>query len=206
MDLSFLFRGLIIGVSIAAPVGPLAVLCIRRTLTQGRVAGLVSALGIASADAVYGAIGGFGLTFISSFLLDHQFWLRLIGGLFLCYLGFKTWRTKPAENTVRLESKAGLAGMYVSTFLLTLTNPLTILSFAAILAGLGLGSTGGDYLAASILIVGVFLGSAGWWLVLTTVVSLFRSKISSKAMVWINRVSALVIFGFGLLALASLLG
>jgi threonine/homoserine/homoserine lactone efflux protein len=163
MDYSLFFRGLVIGFSIAAPVGPIGVLCIRRTLADGQVSGLVSGLGAATADAFYGCVAGFGLTFISSLLIDQQMWLRLFGGLFLLYLGIKTLLSKPAEKEANIK-QSGLFSSYLSTFLLTITNPLTILSFAAIFAGLGLATATGSYSAALILVLGVFLGSAAWWL------------------------------------------
>ena len=165
MDIAFLLRGLAIGFSIAAPVGPIGVLCIRRTLAEGRVSGLVSGLGAATADAIYGCIAGFGLTFIANILISQQVWLRLIGGLFLCYLGVKTLLAKPAHQATSAKGN-GLVGAYASTFFLTLTNPMTILSFVAIFAGLGLASTGGNYASAGVLVFGVFIGSALWWLIL----------------------------------------
>src|SRR5947209_12880263 len=134
MDISFLIRGFIIGLSIAATVGPMCILCINRTMHKGQLYGLVSGLGIATADGVYGAIAGFGLTVITGFLVSQQMWIRLIGGLFLIYLGIKTVLSKPAERTVAAKAD-GYVGAYLSTLLLTLTNPLTILSFAATFAG-----------------------------------------------------------------------
>lgn len=204
MDIGFLVRGLLIGFSVAAQVGPMCILCIRRTLALGRTAGLVSGLGIASADALYASIGGFGLTFISGFLLNQTFWLRLVGGFFLVYLGLKTLLVRPAATAAKGEGR-GLLGFYVSTFLLTLTNPLTILSFAAILAGLGLGSTSGNYGSAALLIIGVFIGSALWWLVLTTGINLFRTRFTPNLLQWVNRASGLLILGFGVYALSGLL-
>ncbi|HJZ46773.1 MAG TPA: LysE family transporter [Roseiflexaceae bacterium] len=203
MDASLLLRGLLIGFSIAAPVGPIGVLCIRRTLAQGRTAGLVSGLGAASADAIYGCIAGFGLTFISGLLISQQGWLRLVGGAFLCYLGVRTLLSQPAERAAAA-SGMGLAGAYASTFLLTLTNPTTILSFVAVFAGMGLASMGGDYAAAAVLVLGVFCGSALWWLLLSGGVGLFRARFDVRAMQWVNRISGAVITSFGLLALASL--
>jgi threonine/homoserine/homoserine lactone efflux protein len=200
MDLSLFLRGLVIGLSIAAPVGPIGVLCIRRTLAQGRGYGLVSGLGAATADAAYGCVVGFGLTFISSFLVDQQIWLRLVGGAFLCYLGIKTLLAKPAEQAAEAKG-TGLLGAYGSTLLLTLTNPMTILSFAAIFAGLGIAETGGDYASAAILVAGVFTGSALWWLLLSGGVSLFRSRFTPRALQWVNRVSGLIVAGFGVFAL-----
>jgi threonine/homoserine/homoserine lactone efflux protein len=200
MDIAFLLRGGVIGISIAAPVGPIGVLCIRRTLAEGRIAGLVTGLGAATADAVYGCIAAFGLTFVSSFLISQQTWLRLIGGVFLCYLGIRTFVAKPAEQTISAEG-AGLGGTYASTFFLTLTNPMTILAFAAIFAGLGLSSAGGDYLSAILLVIGVFLGSALWWLLLSSGIGLFRDRFRVSGLVWVNRISGVIIIGFGLLAL-----
>ncbi len=201
----FWLRGVLIGFSIAAPVGPIGVLCIRRTLAHGRVNGLVSGLGAATADACYGAVAGFGLTFISTLLIEQHFWLRLIGGAFLCYLGVRTFLSRPAEQAASAKS-TGLAGAYASTLLLTLTNPTTILSFAAVFAGLGLASAGGNYAASGLLVLGVFLGSALWWLLLSSGVSLFRSKFGPRQLRWVNRLSGVIILSFGVLALLSLSG
>ncbi len=159
-------------------------LAIRRTLAQGRAAGLVSGLGAATADAVYGCIAGFGLTFISDLLVGQQTWLRLIGGLFLCYLGLKTLLAKPVEEAAQAPSD-GLQIAYASMFFLTLTNPMTIISFAAIFAGLGLAGARGSYLS--------------------TGVGLSRGKFNASGLQWVNRISGAVIVGFGgLLALTSL--
>jgi len=202
MDIAFLLRGLAIGFSIAAPVGPIGVLCIRRTLAEGRVSGLVSGLGAATADAIFGCIAGFGLTFISNFLVSQKLWLRLIGGVFLCYLGIKTLLAKPAEQAATARGN-GLVGAYASTFILTLTNPITIISFAAIFAGLGLASTGGDYLSAGVLVLGVFIGSSLWWLILSGGVGVFQNKFSPHGLQWVNRISGVIITAFGLFALLS---
>jgi len=205
VDLGFFLRGLIIGFSIAAPVGPIGVLCIRRTLAEGWALGLVSGLGAATADAIYGCIAGFGLTFVSGLLISQQPWLRLVGGGFLCYLGVKTLLSHPAERAASATGK-GLIGAYISTFLLTLTNPLTMLSFAAVFAGLGVGNSSGNYATAGALVSGVFIGSAAWWLLLSGGVGVFRTKFSSHGLHWVNRVSGIVITGFGLFALLSLRG
>lgn len=204
MDFSFWLRGLLIGLSIAAPVGPMGVLCIKRTLAQGRGAGFISGLGIATGDTVYGAIGGLGLTFISGFLVSQTFWLRLLGGLFLGYLGLKTWLAKPPENAVSAAQGKSWFWLYLSTFFLTLTNPTTILSFAAIMAGLGVGSTTHNYSAALLLVGGVFCGSTLWWLILSSGVSFFRAKFSAEMLSITNRISALIIVLFGIVALLSI--
>jgi threonine/homoserine/homoserine lactone efflux protein len=198
--LLFFFKGLLIGFSIAAPVGPIGVLCIRRTVAYGRRSGLVSGLGAATADALYGCVAAFGLTIISHFLIHHQWGLRFVGGSFLCYLGIRTFLSRPggAPPSVR---RLDLAGDYISTFFLTLTNPLTILSFAAVFAGLGLGTTGGTYFEAGMLVAGVFLGSALWWWILSFGIGAFRDRFNPRGLRWINRFSGLVILGFGVAAM-----
>jgi threonine/homoserine/homoserine lactone efflux protein len=205
MDISFFLRGLIIGFSIAAPVGPIGVLCIRRTLAKGRVSGLVSGLGAATADAIYGSVAGFGLTFISNFLVSQQVWLRIIGGGFLCFLGVRTFLSKPTEYAASAKGN-GLLGSYASTFFLTITNPVTILSFAAIFAGLGVGGASGNYVSAAVLVLGVFVGSALWWFILSNGVSVFRAKFNPHSLRWVNRISGVIIIVFGLFALLSLKG
>jgi len=203
VDAQLLLNGLVIGFSIAAPVGPIGVLCIHRTLTEGRLRGLVSGLGAATADAVYGFIAAFGLAFISDLLVQQQIWLRIVGGAFLCFLGVRTILAKKSEKPPNGKKK-GLADDYGSTFLLTLTNPVTIISFAAVFAGLGLGSVSQDYGSAALLVVCVFVGSALWWLILSGAVSIFREKITSRVTLWINRVSGAIILGFGVVTLVSL--
>ncbi len=203
MDVTYLLRGFVIGFAIAAPVGPIGVLCIRRSLAEGRAAGLVTGLGAATADAIYGSVAAFGLTFISGILIGQQQWIRLIGGLFLCYLGIRTFMAKPAAKPSSAE-ETSLAGAYVSTFFLTLTNPMTILSFAAVFAGLGIGSAAGNYLSAALLVLGVFLGSGLWWLLLSGGVSLFRTKLKPRALGWVNTISGIIILGFGATAILSL--
>jgi len=194
-------RGFLIGLSVAATVGPMAVLCIRRTLAEGRRAGLATGLGVATADGCYGLVAALGLTVVSGALLGVQVWLRLIGGGFLCYLGLRTLRAAPAERAANA-SASNLPRAYASALALTLTNPLTILSFAAIFAGLG-AATGGGYKTAALLVLGVFVGSATWWVILTTVVVALRARVTPRGLRWVNRVSGAVILGFGLIALTK---
>lgn len=193
MEAEILARGLAIGFSIAAPVGPIGLLCIRRTLADGRATGLASGLGAATADALYGLVAGLELTAISG---------RLIGGLFLVALGPRTAVTPPARRAARAGGR-GLAGAYLSTLLLTLTNPTTILSFVAIFAGLGVAGAGGGYDAAALLVLGVFAGSALWWLLLSGGVSLARGLVTPGVLRWVNRLAGGLIAVAGLLALAS---
>lgn len=204
MNITFFLKGIIIGFSIAAPVGPIGVLCIHRTLTQGRLSGLVSGLGAATADMIYGFIAGFGLTFISSIFISQQIWLHLIGGVFLLYLGIKTFLATPAEQIASAKGNS-LISTYASTFFLTLINPMTILYFAGIFAGLGIASASGNYVTAGALVLGVFMGSALWWLILSSSVSIFRGKLNPHGLQWINRISSLIILGFGLYAFLCLI-
>ncbi len=214
----FFLKGLIIGFSIAAPVGPIGVLCIQRTLSHGRASGFASGLGAATADAAYGFVAAFGLTFISSFLVAEQLWLRLIGGAFLLWLGIRSFRAQPAdpaageESAKRVAARSTIAGAYGSTVLLTLANPATILSFVAVFAGLGVGAGSGSsqasyesYGMAAILVLGVFLGSALWWLILSWVAGFFRGRVGMRHLVWINRFSGAILAIFGIAAMASLL-
>jgi threonine/homoserine/homoserine lactone efflux protein len=205
-QLVFFAKGIMIGLAIAAPVGPIGVLCIRRSLSAGMLAGLVTGLGAAAADAVYGAVAGFGLTSVSVFLLDHQATIRTLGGAALLVIALRILMTPPAAAGQGRNGEVRLAGAFVSCFLLTLTNPTTILSFLAIFAGLGLAEWVRDYAAAAVLVAGVLLGSALWWLFLSGAVSLIRARLSAAALVWINRISAAVILLFGLLALAPVFG
>jgi threonine/homoserine/homoserine lactone efflux protein len=202
-DAGFLLKGLIFGFSIAAPVGPIGVLCIRRTLAQGRASGFASGLGAATADAIYGSIAAFGLTFVSGFLVSQHQWFRLVGGAFLCYLGVRTVLAQPAAEAAAVSGN-GLVGAYASTFFLTITNPMTILSFVGVFAGLGIGATRGNQIAAGLMVLGVFAGSALWWLILSGGISLFRDRFDRHGLLWVNRISGGIITGLGALALYSL--
>lgn len=204
MEISFLLRGLLIGFSIAAVVGPIGLLCIARTLRQGFLYGFVTGLGAATADGIYGSIAAFGLTFISTFLIGQQGWIRLVGGLFLLYLGLRTVLSRSAQQYAQAEGN-GFLGAYASTVLLTLTNPLTILSFAAIFAGFGVGAASHARLAAALVVAGVFSGSGLWWLLLSGGVGLLREKITPRWLTWINRCAGAALMLFGLVTLVSLL-
>jgi threonine/homoserine/homoserine lactone efflux protein len=147
-------------------------------------------------------VAAFGLTFVTSALLGQQLWLRLGGGVFLCYLGAKTFLSVPAERPAAARGD-GLLAAYASTLALTLTNPTTILSFVAIFAGLGAGMAGDGYASAAVLVAGVFAGSALWWLLLSGGVGVVRGRLDARRLRWVNRLSGLVIGAFGVLALLS---
>jgi threonine/homoserine/homoserine lactone efflux protein len=200
---SFFLKGLLLGFSIAAPVGPIGMLCIQRTVAHGRISGLVTGLGAATADGMYGAVAAFGLSAISSFLVGQQFWLRLIGGIFLLYLGVRTLLSKPAEKSAA-SGHRGLLSDYVSTVLLTITNPMTILSFTAVFAGLGLAASGKNHASPAALLAGVILGSALWWLILSTGVSFFRSLFNASSLRVVNGISGAILIGFAIIAFGSI--
>lgn len=208
--LTLFFTGVLIGFSIAAPVGPIGVLCLRRTLAHGRLSGLVSGLGAATADACYGCLAAFGLTAVSNLLIAQQDWLRLAGGAFIFILGLRTFfsqaqnlaATEATSLTKGVQSRRHLWGDFLSTLGLTLTNPLTILSFAALLAGLGALAQG--LVSGLWVVLGVFSGSAAWWLILSSAADFFRQRfLRPGSLRWINRASGLILLGFGLAALLS---
>ncbi len=201
-DISLFWNGFIIGLSIAAPVGPIGVLCIQRTLNHGRSIGLASGIGAATADATFGLIAALGLTVVSNFLRDQQMWLRLIGGAYLIYLGIRTFLAKPAESAAKVEDKKGLIGAYTSTLFLTLTNPLTIFSFIAIFASVGAANSSGG---AFWVVAGVFLGSCAWWMFLVSITGIFRSRLNARSMQWINRGSGSIIIALAIWILIGLI-
>jgi threonine/homoserine/homoserine lactone efflux protein len=198
MDPAWLARGFVLGFTIAAAVGPISLLVIRRTLAEGRLVGLASGLGVASADAIYGGIAAFGLTAITNVLVGGGRLLGLVGGIFLLWLAWQTTHSEPGTAAV-VERRSGLRGAYLSILGLTLTNPLTILSFGALFAGLAVN--GRTPLDAGLLTLGVLAGSASWWLVLTTVVAALRTRITPAWLRAINYVSGVLIGIFGLIAI-----
>ncbi len=203
-EFSLFWRGLWLGFSIAAPVGPIGLLCIQRTLNGGIMQGFVSGLGAASADAIYGAVAALGLASLASFLASVSFWIQLAGSLFLLYLGVRIFLLSPAAPKTG-SSGSGLLASYGSAFLLTLANPMTILAFLAVFAGIGLASASSGYSGAGWTVAGVFLGSACWWLLLSTVTGLLRKRATTKALFWVNRFAGFLLVGFAVFLLLSLL-
>ena len=196
MDFALFGRGFILGLSIAAVVGPIALLCLRRSLSSGFALGFVSGLGAATADATYAAVASFGIGVLSTALIEQRLWLRLVGGTLLLYFGMRTLRAKPATRAAEAATTSlRLATAYTSTLALTLSNPMTILSFAAMFAGIGTGSLA--------LVVGVFIGSGAWWLILAGAASRLRTGFTPKAMRLVNVGSGLLILAFGVQSLAS---
>jgi threonine/homoserine/homoserine lactone efflux protein len=196
---SFL-QGAVIGFAIAAPVGPIGLLCIQRTLKYGIKAGVVSGLGAALADSVYGSIAAFGLVSISTFLLNYEIAIRILGGLILIYLGIKIGLSKAASKAPSDNAKT-MRRDFVSVFVLTLTNPATILSFIAIFAGLGIVDKTANYQEAVFIVLGVFSGSLLWWGTLSFVINKIRHRLSSHILQGINRMSSLILILFGVFAI-----
>jgi len=194
LSVELLIKGALSGFAIAAPVGPINVLCIRRTLSDGFGRGLASGLGAAAADTVFGALAAFGVASVLAFLTRWEGVLSLAGGLILLGIGVHSLRHPPRPGAGRIRT-AGLVGAFVSTFSLTIANPMTILSFLAVFAGIGIGAT--SLQAASVLVLGVFLGSAAWWLGLSGLVNAIRHTLAERQLVWINRGAAVAILAFG---------
>ncbi|MEA4906808.1 MAG: LysE family transporter [Anaerolineaceae bacterium] len=195
--LALWLKGVLLGFSIAAPVGPIGLLCIRRTLNHGHWHGLLSGLGAASADALYGSLAAFGLAAALGWLAGLQPWLHLLGGAFIIWLGIQAMLAPPAQAAAAGDGRPGLWKAYLSTFLLTLSNPMTILSFLAIFSGAGLVPTGQAWSSPASIVWGVFCGSALWWLLLSSSVQLLRRRLNPAWLAWINRAAGagLAVFG-----------
>jgi len=188
-------KGLIVGFCLAAPVGPIAVLCVQRTMSHSRFAGFVSGLGAAAADALYGTLAAFGVTVVSSFLLDHRMLFQRVGGAILCVLGARVLLMRPTQR--KNENDRGLSADFFSTLVLTLTNPMTFIAFVAIFATLGVGAVRGHSVLTAELVGGVFLGSALWFSFLVGLVSLFHGHFGYQTLVTINRVTGIFVIGVG---------
>jgi threonine/homoserine/homoserine lactone efflux protein len=197
--LELLVRGLIAGLIITAPVGPVNVLCVQRTITKGWRSGLFSGLGSAVADAIYAMVAGFSISFVIQFLLREIFWIRFFGGILLILLGI--WYYFRPPNSLDGDQHPDSATQdSASTFLLTLTNPTTILSFLAVLAALGLGQSRPWYLTL-LMVGGIFCGAMLWWFILTGIANRLRNRFTGKAMIWMNRIGGLAIGAFGIITL-----
>lgn len=204
MWLAFLLKGVAVGIVIAVPVGPVGVLCVRRTIFNGRLSGFVSGLGAATADALFGIIAASGLTVISEALLGFQGWLRLAGAGFLLYIGAKALRTDPLAGARPHRDPEGLFTDYASSFALTITNPITILAFLAIFAGIGFTGRAATLGRGAILVLGVWLGSLIWWAGLAFGAGLLRLSFRGRHLVWINRGSGGILLFSGAALLGSL--
>jgi len=205
MEWTFLYKGLVLGFSVAAPVGQIGILCINRTINKGYISGLITGLGAATADLIYGLVAGLGLTVISGFLLDYKVWIQIAGLIFLMYLGIKTLSKKQNNSELTVNENKGLLKDYLTTFTLTITNPLTILFFIALFGGLGLSSSGKGNIDSILLVLGVFLGSGVWWLFLSGLTYTMRKKLGNKTLKRIDLISGLIIITFGILITIDLI-
>ena len=187
----------------AVPIGPLGIMCIRKTLAEGHSRGLIIGLGAATADSFYGSIAAFGLTFVSDVIASQHFWLRLVGGGLLLFLGIRTFRAKCKDPKIPVVNK-GLLGSYITSFLLALTNPVTLFAFVAVFAAFGLGQKLYVY-SACILVIGVFMGSCLWFLTLGYIVTHFRKNLDAGGLRWVNRISGGLIILSGVAAFVSLI-
>ena len=202
MDIVLFIKGIVAGFIIAAPVGPVGILCVQRTLSHGFVIGLAPGVGGAVADTIFGAVAAFGLTFIADILIRHETEMRLGGGILLLILGIHGC-LKKVSHVSAPPSVRGAAGDAISCFMLTITNPITILTFSPVFLAVGAVVAKDDQPAAWTLILGVLVGSCLWWVVLCLLASLFRKKLNSARMVLIHRVSAGLILFFGVIVLLS---
>lgn len=199
-----LLKGTVVGFLIAAPVGPVGLLCIRRALADGRLAAFVAGLGAAVADTLYGAVAGMGMSLISDFLMQWRTPLSLLGGVFLLLLGWDAWR-KPLTLGRAGSVHLGLVRDFTTTFVITLTNPATILAFMAVFAAMGATHLGTAEAASWLLILGVFIGSTLWWMTLSGLASAVRERFSEHWLHRLNRVSAVLLWVSGAGALLSVL-
>ena len=199
--------GILFGLVLAAPVGPVAALCFERTITEGRMHGFLSGLGAAFADAIFGAIAAFGMSAISVWIADHQQNLRLVGGLLLVLLAIKTVTAPARKQTGKVAERIhteSLVQDFFSAFALAITNPLTVIAFLGLFAAMGFGAEPLSLGAGALLVGGVFFGSGMWWIALSAIAGLIRDLIDVVYQRWLNRVSAAILFGFGVIVLVSL--
>lgn len=204
MDILFIIKGIVIGISVSAPLGPIGVLCIQRTLNKGFKSGLISGVGAASADIIYAIIAGFSITFISDFLIENQNYIRIIGGMFLIFIGAKIFTSNPAKQIRRLRTKGNnYYKDFITSFFVTVSNPITILAFGAIFASFNMVEKGSGTFPVIILVVTVFSGAILWWLSLISIVTIFKSRIRLRNLLWINRITGVLIIIFALFVIIS---
>lgn len=203
MELNLFLKGIVIGFVMAVPIGPIGIMCIRKTLTEGRLRGLIIGLGAATADLLYSCVAAFGFTSISGVITAERIWIRLIGGTLLLFFGARTFHAKPSDPKFHIHS-SGMLGSYFYIVFLTLTNPLTVFVFIAVFAALGLENEVKIF-SGSVLVAGVFIGSCLWFLSLSSGVTLFRKKLDLVGLRWVNRIAGILIIISGIIALASLI-
>ncbi len=202
MEFTFFLKGIAIGFVMAIPIGPIGIMCIRKTLTEGRLSGLIIGIGAATADLFYGCVAAFGLTIISDTLNSQRIWIRIVGGALLFFLGIKTFRAQPKDPKLKISSSGRLRS-YFTVVVLTLTNPLTIFAFIAVFASFGLGD-GLSFVSAIVLVAGVFIGSCLWFFLLTSGTIIFRKKLDLVGLKWVNKIAGILIIISGFIVIGSL--
>lgn len=199
MGINYLLNGLVVGITVSLPLGPMGILCIQRTMNKGVKSGIVSGLGIAVGDTLYAIIAGFGISFIMDFLDAQHLIIRFIGGLFLIYLGYKIFVTNPGKELRKQRRKRyNPISDFFSVFFLTLSNPITIIFFGGVFAGFGLVEKDASVYHTIMLVVGVFFGAMLWWGLLALIVNIFRHKIRLRNLWWINKITGVVIMLLGI--------
>lgn len=204
--IELLIKGLVLGFISSIPLGPIGVICIQRTLGKGRLSGFVSGLGAASADTLLAIIAGLGLSFIIDFITAYNIFFKLVGGLIVIYIGINIF----FKNTIRQfrerrQKKSSLHTDYLSVLALTLSNPLAVFLFIAIFAGLNFVNGDHNFISYIFVFTGVFAGASLWWFTLTSVVDLYREKFKIRKLWWLNKITGVIIFIFGIIALISIL-
>ena len=192
-----------IGLIVAAPLGPIGIISLQRTLSKGYLAGLFSGLGISTADAIYGALATFGVTAVSGFLLSQELWLKIIGGIVIIGLGIRVYNQAGRQKISKPVNNKSCAGAYFSALALTLMNPALIFSFIAIFTSLGIVYTNSNHFSILLLVTGVFLGSAIWWVFLSGMASRLKTQFTNSFIKKVNYISGVLIAGFGLLMVGS---
>lgn len=204
MEVEFLIKGMIVGLLGSIPLGPVGVLCIQRTINKGRLSGLISGMGAATVDMFFALVAALGLTYIINFIEEQQFYIQLIGGGVLIFLGAKIFNTNPIKQIRRHRKKKNkLIEDFLSVLFLTLSNPLAVFLFVAAFAGIGIVSSNDSSIKSTFIITGVFAGAMVWWGVLTFLVDMFRKKFRLKQLWWINKIAGLIIIVFGVAAMFS---
>lgn len=197
------FKGIVVGIIIATPVGPVGTLCVQRTLIEGKINGFLTGLGATTADVIFGLIAAFGLTVVSNFLIDQQEWIRLLGGIIICLIGIRVFFVN-THNKITPTRSPNLFSAFASAFLIAITNPITIITFAVMFAGFGLVGSNANYGSASLTVFGVFVGSGFIWLTLLGMTLMFRERFDFGRMKWVNKIAGIVILMFGVSTLLSL--
>jgi len=199
LDIQFLLKGIGVGISVSAPLGPVGVMCVQRVMNKGFKSGFLSGIGAVVADTMYAVIAGFGLTIISEFISNNQLYLRVFGCFLLLYLGYRVFVTNPAKQLrCSYKSKTNHVGDFFTVFFLTISNPITVIFFGAVFASLGLVGNNGDRPSTIMLTIGIAIGAIAWWLTLSGVVNALRDKIKMKNLLWVNRISGIIVALLGL--------